>query len=189
MRRTLRLTLAAASLLAGPALASTNYPPILASESGAVRSPPCNVCHAGAAGGPSTPANMPFVDTLYRAGLGGPQNPNTLRQAVQSLRAGTQDTDSDGTRDFDELAASRDPNRAGTAGTANDCWSGQLQADKTCRSGNNPGTDGGTVIDDPGLPADPEDPRYGCSAAGAGGGLLAGLLVTLAGLTRRRRTR
>ncbi|HEU4406569.1 MAG TPA: hypothetical protein VFS43_14985 [Polyangiaceae bacterium] len=103
--------LAAALLFtSGSASASGGYPTTIASKYG-VGAPACTLCHTNPSGGAGT-AEQPFAVTMKKYGLTGNSATAALEQALED---NTDDSDSDGTPDVDELQNGGDPNSGGAA--------------------------------------------------------------------------
>jgi len=99
---------------AGAVAASPSFPEALVS---AVPMPDCTpgcaVCHRDNAGGQAT-ATQKFAAAMLANGLV-PAKPETVKTAVEALRAANTDTDLDMKPDILELAAGQNPNLPGTA--------------------------------------------------------------------------
>jgi uncharacterized protein (TIGR03382 family) len=148
--------------VAAPAFATSGFPGAIKSKTGSPKTYACTLCHTSNAGGTGTVTTL-FGKFMMSRGLAA-NNTTSLNTALDADKAEAKDVDGDGTGDYDELVAGRDPNTPDVPGSS---------------SG-----DGGTT------PADtPPEVEYGCNAAGsptdavAVAGLVAGALV----LVRRTR--
>jgi hypothetical protein len=156
--------LLASLVFSGTAYASSIFPGVIQEKTGRFYN--CDTCHTDLGGGYGT-VTKPFGVTLMANGAEA-ANRISLEAALEAIRAKGTDSDDDGTPDYEELTAGRNPNRADAAASPD--------------AGTNPGG-GGNVVDP--VP----NPSYGCSAT-AGGGAMTGLLfagAALASALRRRR--
>jgi len=96
---------AAVSLLAAPAAATTNFPAAIGAHLGAP-SPPCTICHQGQPGrGTVTTA---FGQAMLARGLVA-YDEASLTTALDALAAEGHDSNGNGVTDIDELTAGNDP--------------------------------------------------------------------------------
>lgn len=131
--------------------ATSNFPPVIRTATAMENPPPCTVCHATAVGGKGT-ATQPFVETMRQHGLTGAFDSESLQTALNGIKEDGVDTDGDGTGDWNELAAGRNPNVASSNGSS-DLFYGSA-------------TDGGTPGEVP-SDAPPIHYGFGCTAAPA----------------------
>lgn len=96
-------------ILSGVALASGNYPGVVADEL-TVDAPSCALCHDGATSFGTV--TTPFGVSMLEAGLTA-SDEDTLIAALASLESEGTDSDGDGVGDIDELLDGTDPNGAG----------------------------------------------------------------------------
>lgn len=110
MMKTPIVATAALALVLSTARASAvpEFPPAMAAFVGTKIEPACTVCHATNAGGNGT-VTRPFGIYLRSRGLSG-KDDASLTKALQAMRGEGHDTDGDGKKDFDALAAGEDPN-------------------------------------------------------------------------------
>lgn len=100
--------------LEGEAQATPNFPSELESHyelTNLPGSPPCLLCHSNAAGGKGT-VTTPFGTYLLSRGARA-YDAASLRRALDADRGERHDSDGDGTPDYDDLRAGRDPNGSG----------------------------------------------------------------------------
>ena len=111
MRRRASISLAAAVfLVSGIASASKAYPEAMKTALLLAKAPSCDLCHAAAAD-PVGPANSLFGQSMVAKGLRA-DDPASLTQALDGMRAAGVDSDGDGAEDLDELSWGGDPNHA-----------------------------------------------------------------------------
>ena|GEM_PF-840956 len=153
--------------------ATSNFPSAIRTATAMENTPPCILCHATAIGGRGT-ATQPFAETLRQHGLTGAFDTESLQTALGGVKEDRSDTDGDGTGDWDELAAGRNPNVASSNGSS-DLFFGST-------------TDGGTPGVVP-LDAPPIQYGLGCTAASAPStlALLGAPVLVFRGRRRRRR--
>ena len=98
-------------ILSGAALASGNYPGVVAQEL-SVDAPACSLCHEGATtfGTVTTPFGAAMLDAGLQA-----SNEDSLIEALATLESEGTDSDGDGVGDIDELLDGTDPNSDGDA--------------------------------------------------------------------------
>jgi uncharacterized protein (TIGR03382 family) len=152
--------------------ATSNFPSVIRTATGMENPPPCIACHATAIGGRGT-ATQPFAETLRQHGLAGAFDSESLQTALNGIKEERVDTDGDGTGDWDELAAGRNPNVASSNGSSDLFYA--------------PATDGGSPGEVP-SDAPPMHYGFGCTAASAPS-TFALLGATVVVLKSRRRSR
>ncbi len=107
--RLARPALVALALLAAPsALATPNFPGAVQSELNLSRAPECSLCHIGVQARGTV--NTPFGTSMRQRGLRA-NDEESLRTALDMMRAEAVDSDGDGTPDVEELIAGDDPNQ------------------------------------------------------------------------------
>jgi MYXO-CTERM domain-containing protein len=103
-----------ASLLAtSSAIASPDFPDVIAQTLGTSNVPPCTICHANLSGGAGTVVK-PFGQYMQQRGLAA-GNTDALKKALQAMIGEKHDTDGDGTTDEDAIKAGKDPNGASSS--------------------------------------------------------------------------
>lgn len=105
--------LAAATLAAGPARATSGFPSQIRANLDAPVVMGCGLCHATAAGG--GPVTTVFGRSMVARGLRAGDDA-ALATALRALEAEGTDSDGDGVGDVEELRQGLDPNFAGDAG-------------------------------------------------------------------------
>jgi hypothetical protein len=172
-----RLAIAVPALVAGlwskDASASAQYVVFLQAKLSAEALPPCTTCHTGIAGGPGTVAAVPLGGDLMAVGLAGAMNDQEAWWALVAPVLNTGDADVDGFTNADEIANQGDPNNAsiGPGGAKVEPYEyGCIGSNDEPESG----TEGTSSIS---------------HAAPRGSGLMLTLLLALAAVVVRRRTR
>ena len=102
-------------LLAGPALATPNFPSALKRELGLTYTVDCSLCHLNGVTGRGT-VTTPFGMSMRGAGLN-PGDEASLKAALASLKADGIDSDRDGVGDVPELVAATNPYGVGRLDT------------------------------------------------------------------------
>jgi len=178
-RRTLRFSRSASPMVAGlvavaalalpaAAHASTIFPSEVQSHLGLKSVPACTLCHQTLSGGFGT-ATQPFGATARNNGAVA-LSTSSLDSALDKMKASGVDSDGDCVGDIAELIAGTDPdNGSDNPGACGDGGSSSGSAD------------GGSSGVTPPASSGPEDPQYGCAAAGASSGSPAGPVPVLAG--------
>jgi cytochrome c551/c552 len=109
-RRASFLLAAAAFLVSGVALASSDYPDAMKTDLALTKAPGCDLCHA-AATDPVGGVTTPFGKSIVAKGLVAADDAS-LKKALEAMRAAGVDSDGDGAEDLDELSWGGDPNHA-----------------------------------------------------------------------------
>lgn len=106
-------TVLALTLLALPALASSEYPVTIQTKYGLEKEPPqsCSLCHVNGITGIGT-VNTKFGKALRARGLTSGDEVS-LEEALDQLEADMVDSDGDGTIDVDELKEGTNPSGGG----------------------------------------------------------------------------
>lgn len=100
----------AIALIASVSRASPSYPEGLQKDLSLSYAPACSLCHAEATKVDAGAADTPFDGSLVARGLKGGDAADTLKKALDAMRADGVDSDGDGARDLDELSWRGDPN-------------------------------------------------------------------------------